>query len=342
MRHGRAKAARKTLQYFARTIGLKPPYHLLLDANFIVAMHTHHLVPVEERIEKVLQNYHAQSSSSSRTSSHANTNNTHNRHFPTKFFILESAMDELNQLVESLSRKKHLKLESFRQALKWAEKHCTVLSSSSSSEGDDDGPTKEAEKEKDAAAKAVPAPAEAIWNYISEQQQQQDHQQQHTQKQKHTPYIVASQDEILLDKLRYIGTVPIIRLASGSVLLLEQPSKSSKTTANKEELHKWKHSLKSQEQQLVEVVKQEQRLKKKRQLELEKESGGGGGVDLYQERKRAKKANKAGGANPLSCKKKSTTTTTGGENSNKKTETASSKRRRRGGQKKKAPDTSGD
>ena len=40
MRHGRAKAARKTLRYFERTVNLKskPYYSVLLDATFLTAM----------------------------------------------------------------------------------------------------------------------------------------------------------------------------------------------------------------------------------------------------------------------------------------------------------------
>jgi hypothetical protein len=37
MRHGRVKAARKTLRFFQLHAGIKPPYNVLLDGTFLVA-----------------------------------------------------------------------------------------------------------------------------------------------------------------------------------------------------------------------------------------------------------------------------------------------------------------
>lgn len=37
MRHGRAKAARKTLRFFQLHAGIKPPYNVLLDGTFLAA-----------------------------------------------------------------------------------------------------------------------------------------------------------------------------------------------------------------------------------------------------------------------------------------------------------------
>lgn len=308
MRHGRAKAARKTLQYFARTIGLKAPYQLLVDANFVVAIHQQNIFPVEERIEKVLQNSHMD------TSAH--------KHAATKCYMLHSTISELKQLVESLTQQQHPKASSFEQALQWAREHCTILQ--------EEYQSKAVLKDKEAVDEESSSAAAFIWNYIS-------HSKTTTLKQPpsanananatatpppatHTtiPYIVASQDEPLLDKLRHLGTVPIIRLANNaSVLILEQPSKSSRKQATRQESHKWKHSLHEEEHELVKVVRREakavqnqqqkeQQQSSSHQQQQEKQLHGSQqhhlsktNKNIYEQRKKKK----AGGANPLSCKK---------------------------------------
>jgi hypothetical protein len=37
MKHGRAKAARKTLRFFSLNANIKPAYKVLLDGNFLAA-----------------------------------------------------------------------------------------------------------------------------------------------------------------------------------------------------------------------------------------------------------------------------------------------------------------
>ena len=37
MKHGRAKAARKTLKFFSLNANIKPPYNVILDGNFLAA-----------------------------------------------------------------------------------------------------------------------------------------------------------------------------------------------------------------------------------------------------------------------------------------------------------------
>ena len=343
MRHGRAKAARKTLQHFARTINLKPPYNVLIDTTFIVSMYQHHMTPLEERIEKLLQNYNYQYASSASSTSQQRQqqqrNSHQSRHFPTKFFILQSAFNELNTLVDTLTNKKHPKLQHFQAALKFIEKHCATIEAND--ETNEKGTASGGHEEDDGSAANTSAltPAEAIWEYVSSNQQRDQ-----SSKEKATttsssaasfiPYIVATQDEELLDKLRYLGTVPIVRLASGSVLLLEQPSKSSKYSAQKSEVKKWKNStITAKESELISIVKKQQRTKRK---QVQQEQHGGAGIDLYQERKRNKKLKRSGSGgaggisqpNPLSCKKKK------GSAGNKPTtttkESAASKRRKRG------------
>jgi rRNA-processing protein FCF1 len=52
-------------------------------------------------------------------------------------------------------------------------------------------------------------------------------------------YFVASQDETLLDVVRNLGSVPVIRLQRGTVLLLESPSKVASQQDSREERQKW-------------------------------------------------------------------------------------------------------
>ena len=54
MRHGRAKAARKTLQFFRLSVGISPPYQLILDGTFLVAMIAQK-VPLRDRLDRTLQ-----------------------------------------------------------------------------------------------------------------------------------------------------------------------------------------------------------------------------------------------------------------------------------------------
>lgn len=54
MRHGRAKAARKTLKFFFLTGNIKPPYKVLLDGNFIVTS-IRQKVPLRDRMDRLLQ-----------------------------------------------------------------------------------------------------------------------------------------------------------------------------------------------------------------------------------------------------------------------------------------------
>jgi len=54
MRHGRAKAARKTLKFYAINAGIKPPYKIILDGNFLAAT-VQQKVPIFDRLHKLLQ-----------------------------------------------------------------------------------------------------------------------------------------------------------------------------------------------------------------------------------------------------------------------------------------------
>ena len=54
MRHGRAKAARKTLKFYAINANLKAPYKIILDGNFLAAT-VQQKVPLFDRLHKLLQ-----------------------------------------------------------------------------------------------------------------------------------------------------------------------------------------------------------------------------------------------------------------------------------------------
>jgi rRNA-processing protein FCF1 len=249
MRHGRAKAARKTLQYFKRVVGLKAPYHVLVDATVLVALHQQQILPIAERVDKVLQE------------------------FPqggTQYYILESALQEITTLLPKLEESNHAKTVYFQQALEWARKECTVLT-------DDDSTMNQQQPPESSNDDEASSPAQSMVQFLKNAEQ---------------PYIVASQDEALLDKLRFMGKVPIVRLANGSVLLLEHPSKASQKYDTRTEVKKWKGPLGDKEKKLVEVVRQEQR-----QLKTAATA-----PPMPHEKRRV--AKKAKGANPLSCKKK--------------------------------------
>lgn len=54
MRHGRAKAARKTLQFFRLSVGITAPYQVILDGTFLAALITQK-VPLRDRLDRILQ-----------------------------------------------------------------------------------------------------------------------------------------------------------------------------------------------------------------------------------------------------------------------------------------------
>jgi rRNA-processing protein FCF1 len=97
MRHGRAKAARKTLQFFARQ-GIRPPYVVILDGTFLLAA-VLQKVPLSERLERILQ---------------------HNTFY---LKVTRSCLDELKALAEHPGEKQ----EALRQAWQWGLDECQIL-----------------------------------------------------------------------------------------------------------------------------------------------------------------------------------------------------------------------
>ena len=243
MRHGRAKAARKTLQYFQRTSGLKAPYSILVDATFVAAMFQQKILPVKERLDKILQGSSTQ---------------------PNKYFIGDSAVEELRTIHAGLVARDHEKVPAFSKALEWVQKECILLADTTEkTKGGTSGHIK---------GKLSNRTQEALLRNLEQSE---------------TPFVVASQDEELLDYLRHLGTVPIVRLANHTVLILENPSKSSQLQAKGAEREKWRQTLPEAEKALVEFVK--------------KQTAGDIKIEALQTRPRTKKAK---GPNPLSCKRK--------------------------------------
>lgn len=274
MRYGRSKAARKTLQFFERTQGIQPPYHILLDGTFLVAIQQSNL-PLQDRLNKLLQ------------------------HCAFSLLVTQSSLDELETLAAQIAAKKEL----FLQAVVWARTNCVRILPLHESTSHESNPTTTSTTKFSTAG-------QDIWNWTNPSSTTTvdstvtsaaatDNSKQGAVKPVQK-YFVASQDEELLDALRTMGGVPIIRLARGSVLLLEQPSKSATALAGKEEKHKWTGSVSEPEKRLIQVVKEHERSERSKDRSS---------TTMIVRRKR-----KATQPNPLSCKTKKSAT----ENEEKK------------------------
>jgi rRNA-processing protein FCF1 len=283
MRHGRAKAARRTLQFFARTVQLKPPYRVLVDATLAVAL-VRFQIPLHERVDKLLQ------------------------HAPVIWLTTAGALHELEQLQHKVSlqlkskssnaknsvEKKHVskkgpssepksdpheQLQWFQAAHAWVTQHCQEvlhLPEISTTDGEE-STSKYAHLSVVAQQIVHHTTTSNVWTASS------------TISESASPIVVASQDPDLLDALREQGTVPIIRLARGTVLLLEQPSASATRQAQRLEQGKWTPSL-------VVTLNEQAWASQVRTLQKEQQQQ----KPIVPERRRKRKAQ---GPNPLSCKK---------------------------------------
>lgn len=286
MRHGRAKAARKTLQFFGRTVGLKAPYSILLDTTLVVAMFHQKILPFKERMDRVLQTTGADG--------------------PNKYCITKAAVEELEMVYIGLKGKNHSKADSFAQALEFIRNECIVLKITRGEE--EEGNNKKVGKKKaEETDEEKEEPKQSVQDALLEHIQEDE-----------KPYIVASQDEKLLDTLRSKGTVPIVRLANNSVLILENPSKQGQMQFKGVERQKWKHSLEGPEQELVEIARRQRRLAAKKAI-----------AEAAASQQRVK--TKAKGPNPLSCKRKQ-------DNDGKDNKESASKKRRLRAKKQKTDD----
>ena len=345
MRHGRAKQARKTLQFFQRAIGLHAPYNILLDGTFAVAMIQSKL-PLNERLDRLLQ--HGSS---------------------YQLFMTQSSLQELETLSQHAETQEGENV--FETAQKWAKEHCRILldmppapdelsqaqSRFAQHQADYDHQNNDEHSnsrrrisqkrrkreeiewtvaQKDMLRLVTHAVVEVAGKKINlppksaTAETANDDGPKTTDNQKSTSshsaqqerlFLVASQDETVLGILRYF-TIPLIRLARGSVLLLEQPSKLIQSMDRRVEQQKWTvtsakaGAVTPQEQSLLEVMAKEQDEKERQQQEKAKTVIMGRRVSQNSNKKR-----KAKGPNPLSCKKKKDGDATGGKRRRKKSKT---------------------
>mmetsp|Transcript_9857 Transcript_9857/g.15146 ORF Transcript_9857/g.15146 Transcript_9857/m.15146 type:complete len:263 (+) Transcript_9857:78-866(+) len=94
MRHGRLKAARKTLDFFRLASGIIPPYEILLDGTFLVAIISQK-IPIQERLHRTLQ------------------------HQKFSINVMRSTLVEL----DTLSKQNTPRKEIFQQARQWGLDH---------------------------------------------------------------------------------------------------------------------------------------------------------------------------------------------------------------------------
>lgn len=270
MRYGRAKQARKTLQFFERRVGLGAPYHVLLDGTFVVAF-TKHGLPLRERVEKLLQ---------------ANTGSI-------IFVTTQSVLNELSTLAEK--SKDVEKRTIFQRARSWMQQHCSKQLETAPKVSLDWISASD-----QAHLKELSSAGHDLVSVFTESNIQRPEfkllgSHSHAHKFVTPPLFVASQDEALLHLVRRSGMVPAIRLARGSVLLLEHPSQAAQAAQEKTERSKWtvQGAVVETEQQLVTIAKKQERLQQQRQQ-----------AQVAPNPFERRKKHKAKGPNPLSCKKK--------------------------------------
>lgn len=278
MRHGRAKQARKTLQFFQRTIGLRPPYHVMLDGTFVVAFMQHKL-PLQERLERLLHVQH-QTDGPSRS---------------LIFVTTESVIQEIATIIEqSKDAEKKAVLEEARD---WMATNCTKRISNAPSVSLEKWASVQRNRTNaNSALEDLSAAGRDLLSVLMDCNGIVVDAESDSNDKVAPPLLLASQDESLLHLGRQSGKAPVIRLARGSVLLLEQPSHVAQHAEQQAERNKWtvRGSLPEQEKILVDLVKQKERQQAKRSAP----SGASfGGTDPRRKRK-------AKGPNPLSVKKK--------------------------------------
>lgn len=240
--------------------------------------------------------------------------------------IIQNFKDRSEQTKKQKKQRKHLeKSKIFEDALAWIKTNsskknshkntgrCEVLprlealvepskkkrkQQTESSKNDDDNDNEEEEE-------ATISASDAVRRHIARDDGREDpetnrtttkKQQQQQQQDAFTrTYIVASQEEDLLDNLRMLGTVPIMRCTNkASVLILENPSKKGQRTEMGKEQSKWHGALSNPaERALVDAAWQAQ---KKVKIT--------GAVDS--EANKRGQNTRAKGPNPLSCKRKRT------------------------------------
>lgn len=267
MRHGRAKAARKTLQFYALNAGIQSPYKVILDGNFLVAA-IRQKVPLFERLGKTLQK----------------TDFT--------FYVTRSALDELASLPGDF----------FQQARQFGLDECEIIERNTipgkkkwkeeGKEKDADDADKDESEEGESSSSSLGEPGDDIRHLVTDGHNRRG-------------YLIGTQDEALSDTLRGLPYVPQLRLSRG-VLLLEAPSAASRRQATSQERNKMVSGgglATKEEKEMVAAVREKDRAARKRKAEDARKTAAAGGAGNNDYDRRMKK--KAKGPNPLSCRKSS-------------------------------------
>jgi len=316
MRHGRAKAARRTLQFFKRAIvGFRPPYHILLDGTFVVAVVKNKLISDDS-----WTNNNDSNDMNSRQHHQDNSNTLPGRidrllqHATFDFITTRSVLNELETLEEHAKKRNKPQQEAmFQLARTWAANNCSRIIEEQDLPEEPAIPDQTEEFQKLSVVSQHMFRLLTAGNCTNKQKQQPEPQVATTKNDEttsksgvkikqlksaalhHPTYILASQDAQLLDWARRGGEVciPIVRLAR-AVLLLEQPSKFAFQEDYKAERSKWRQgagNVNEAENNLVELVKTEQKKEKQQ-------------ATVQQPRQVIRRKPKAKGPNPLACKKK--------------------------------------
>lgn len=283
MRHGRAKAARRTLQFYKLNAPHfnNSPYKVLLDGTFLVAS-IRNKVPLRDRFSKTLQ------------------------HEEFSCYVTRSTLNELELLSQQHAtkgggtKKTEQSGESdegsgnshsffFDQARQYGLDECEIIENCNELEvaGNEEAMDKRTFRDFSEASKD-------IYRLATEGGTNR------------RAYFVATQDDALSDSLRNMPYVPLFRLGR-AVLLLESPSSASRQFTGNLEQNKLKSAgglMTAEERQLVDKMNKRDKKKRKEMLKeeqkkLEKRSREEvGGSFNERKKKRAK------GPNPLSCKSK--------------------------------------
>lgn len=315
MRHGRAKAARKTLKFYSRNSSGRiggdgsdpPPYRVLCDGNFLAAS-VRHKIPLRDRITKILQ----QGGDTKKV----------------ELLVLRSALDELKGLAdahaggqeagEGEEGEAEAEAEAgavFRAAWQFGLDECEIV------ERDAAVPRAEDEKAKgggDAGKKGAAElgdPARDILRLVTGSSASGGGKSARREDVPPNPagYLVGTQDEALAGVLRSMPLMPQLRL-SRVVLLLEAPSAASRRYAAGLERRKERSGgglMTDQEREMISTVRKQDRADARgaREREKKEEERSGG----FERRKKRK----AKGPNPLSCKKGKAADASGGGSSEK-------------------------
>mmetsp|Transcript_23859 Transcript_23859/g.34893 ORF Transcript_23859/g.34893 Transcript_23859/m.34893 type:complete len:288 (+) Transcript_23859:16-879(+) len=229
MRHGRAKAARKTLKFFQLNGDIKPPYKILVDGNFLAKV-VKDKVPIHERLGKMLQGC------------------------PFALFVARAALKELESLPG----------EVFTQARQLGLDECEIIEDGSLPPSPPKilmrnvgGGNSNDEEGDDFTEEGMISARGAIRRLVLFVEKDGMCNPR--------KFFVATQDVELSDEIRSHGpNVPIIKI-SRAVLLLEAPSVSSKKYATREERGKLVSAggmTTKEERDLVQTVKKEARAEK--------------------------------------------------------------------------------